>query len=77
MRAYSHARQSARTWLPTPALLCVLFAPACVHSSGVHETDANERDDDAKRQQLDHMKAVTRTWCEKCLRVGEVCARVT
>jgi hypothetical protein len=54
MRAYS----DARTWLPTPALLCVLFAPACVRGSGVDETDASERDesvDDAKFQRFYHM----------------------
>jgi hypothetical protein len=63
--------QSARTWLPTPALLCVLFAHACVRSSVLDETDASERDesvDDAKREQFGHMRTCPRTWCEECLR---------
>jgi hypothetical protein len=53
------ATQAERTHLASHACvpwLCVLFVPACVHRSGsVHEMDANERVDDAKRQQLDHM----------------------
>jgi hypothetical protein len=63
--------QSARAWLPTPALLCALFAPACVHSSAVDETDASERDErvnDAECRLFDHMRACARTWCEECSR---------
>jgi hypothetical protein len=45
--------QSVRTWLPTPALLCALFAPACVHSSVLDEAYTSEwaeRVDNAKRE---------------------------